>query len=133
MSRSKRWFESATKFYIKKRQVFRYFKLHRSLGAIVSKKSFPLDETHLEVGFQSKRFEQSASRKRVQLSVVVAIAKINASFCNVKRISNALSLVVSDLRKRFPLRVRILPTCRGELPAALAWLMSKHLWSGWNW
>ena len=35
--------------------------------------------------------------------------------------------------QRFPVRVRLLAMCRGELSAVIARLMSKCLWSGWKW
>ena len=33
----------------------------------------------------------------------------------------------------FPVRVRLQPMCRGELPAVITRLMSKCLWSEWKW
>ena len=35
--------------------------------------------------------------------------------------------------QRFPVRVRLLAMCRGELSAVIARLMSNCLWSGWKW
>ena len=35
--------------------------------------------------------------------------------------------------KRFPVRLRLLAMCRGELPAVIARLMSKCLWIRWKW
>ena len=35
--------------------------------------------------------------------------------------------------QRFPVPVRLLPMCRGELFPVISRLMSKCLWSGWKW
>ena len=46
----------------------------------------------------------------------------------------ARSLVVSDLRSEgFPVQVRLLAMCKGELSAMITRLMSKCLWSRWKW
>ena len=67
-------------------------------------------------------------------------------YCRVQHICTiifrARSLVFSDLcsetkgslgNQTFPVRVRLLAMCRGELSVVIARLLSKCLWSRWKW
>ena len=57
--------------------------------------------------------------------VVISVLLVLQEVCSGQRI------VLGN--QRFPVRVRLLAMCRGELSAVLARLMSKCLRSGWKW
>ena len=72
------------------------------------------------------------------INILIRFNKTREIFPSVTRVTTAatsanLERVNPKERVRFPARFRLWTMRRGELSAAITQLMSKCLWSGWNW